>query len=29
MPPSAGEVRALFRQFLRVGRTFPNYNIKQ
>ncbi|WIA33711.1 hypothetical protein OEZ86_006829 [Tetradesmus obliquus] len=26
--PSAAEVKSLFRQFLRVGRKFPNYNIR-
>lgn len=27
--PSAAEVKSLFRAYLRLGRTFPNYNIRQ
>ncbi|KAI8465602.1 MAG: hypothetical protein J3K34DRAFT_436605 [Monoraphidium minutum] len=27
--PSAAQVRSLMRQYIRVGRTFPNYNIRE
>ncbi|GBF99023.1 hypothetical protein Rsub_11827 [Raphidocelis subcapitata] len=26
--PTAAQVRSLMRQYLRLGRTFPNYNIR-
>lgn len=27
--PSAHEIKSLFRAYLRLGRNFPNYNIRQ
>lgn len=27
--PSAHEIKSLFRAYLRLGRTFPNYNMRQ
>lgn len=27
--PSANEIKSLFRAYLRLGRNFPNYNIRQ